>query len=167
MTKEAFNKLSLKEKRIAVAKDVIRQIKKGKYEPLKGIYARFYDSEGWVCYTNQTNFQKSLKEANKCEVCAIGAAVTSLCRLNSNLVCEPESEFQPSDLREFLGKVFSKRTICLMENAFEKEYAFEISSASVNARFLARDFGDSFASDEDRLIGIMKNIIKNEGEFKV
>lgn len=166
MTKKQFDKLSVVNKRIAVAKDVIEQVEEKKFVPESGTYVMFVNAynEG---INHTTDIQKQLKTAVQCRVCALGASVVSLCRLNGNLKANHTQDISSCAMRHFLETVFSIETVCLIENAFETSTGFYTSSAvSYTDKEKARSFGYKYNTLQKRLIAIMKNIIKNKGEFK-
>ena len=82
MTTEKFNKLSKKQKAVLVAKDVLAQLKCGKYTPKTASYIKIYDEnfqpiEGSI----KDNFDK----VPQCHVCAIGATLLSATHLGNVL----------------------------------------------------------------------------------
>ena len=64
-----------------------------------------------------------------------------------------------------LEKVFGQRNIGLMETAFETEpmrFAMGLSQVDIEA---AIEYGDQYKNDTERLRMIMRNVIRNKGDF--
>jgi hypothetical protein len=146
----AFHKLSNKEKRIAIAKDVLVQIELGKYLATTGIY--FYmDFEGSY-HKNGANVQEVLLAKNpNCEVCAVGAAFASAARLGNNLFYKESNE---SDL---VAELFG-------DDAANMEAAFERWDSPCVPE--VQNFGRQYPDTTERLKAIFQNIIDNDGSFK-
>ena len=53
-----------------------------------------------------------------------------------------------------------------MENAFEKSVKYLAQYATMKDKQAARDFGQSYYLDDERMIAIMENLIENRGMFK-
>jgi hypothetical protein len=145
-----FQALSDKKKRIAIAKDVLKQVEAEKYLPTVGIY--FYIDLGADVdpVPRGADVQKVLRSSNaKCEVCAVGAAFASAARLGNNLFYKTSREAIAMD-RIFEGHVDS------MEHAFEG-----CDSSNTREKMFFKKYKDA----ADRLVAIFQNIIDNDGEF--
>ncbi len=188
--KDEFKKLSKAEKRVAVAEDVIAQIRLERYIPESGTYVEI-DKTDKVWEKN-----RKLEEAGKplidvdeqpvdvmlaqgmvqCTVCAKGAMFMSHIRKDSN-TCTVDSAKEGDDEQEIenrLTDLFSEEQLDLIESAFESNadhYDHEghddfFDKDGVGIAEKAADFGSKYSDDQKRLISIMKNIIKNKGTFK-
>lgn len=149
--------LTKKNQRIAIAKDVLKQIAAEKLIPAD-IYCAPYHANGNYAELPEksVSLQKFFKQNVKtCKVCAIGAAFVSAV----NLYNECESEGGSS-----IGKYFMSKKL--------RDY-FDISQ--INLLEKVYECWDEFAkwSDwcsltrEQRLVAIMKNIIKNDGRLVI
>jgi hypothetical protein len=141
---KAFHKLSDKEKRIAVAKDVIAQVEARKYRATPGTYLFVKGLR-----VDEDVQKPLLEESTKCNVCAVGAAFASAARLGNNL-------FYGQSERIEMKKLFG-------EGLFTIEQAFE-GWRHVDKALLAFHKKHGPTSSK-RLVAIFQNIIDNDGEF--
>lgn len=168
--------------RVAIAKDVIEQVNALKFIPVVGAYCHFINDV--PC---NGPLQEQLSELGGCGVCAIGSLLVSHARL-SNAVewrCEPhESGPKAAFFYEALKDVFSWDQLQMIESAYEVREASCLARALVKEALKREDpkieasinFGLKFGTFNEksdnpdqwnkRLIGIMQNIIDNDGEFK-
>lgn len=173
----AAKKLSPADKakmRVAVAKDVLKQLKRKRLLPSQGsgyIYAPVTPAEA----VPGCELQKIVDKLPPCTVCALGAALLSYARLYDNVKLESSSSFVSgfSGSRVYLHHnrlhadrptkvlrvIFPLRMLNLIEGAFENyqkpaEQDYEYYSAEHEQ-----------AQAEEALIVVMKNLIKNEGGF--
>lgn len=179
---EAFEKMSKSEKRIAIAKDVIASIKSGKYNAQKEVYCS-------IDVNPEYNFEKKGKSElqtlmhsgaiSSCTVCAIGGIFASKVFLGNKFKVSVNEKFWSDELEientyiedtEMMG---SFRGIYTIVELREIEYAFEgwdirdsFKNRSEEFHYNMINFYDKYPDVELRLIAIMKNIIKNEGNFK-
>ena len=170
-----FWKLSKPEQRVAIARDVIKQIDTGFYIAQQGTYLAVGDFSKNIVSEKFDRVLGSIKrQGGNCDVCGIGACFTSLVRLGdkvntSDLISENLIEsgdnFGDTVMKYKLKEVFTPVQLSMIECAFEKSTNF--GSAPLEKRIAAENFGciNRFNSTE-RLISIMRNIIINKGEFK-
>ncbi len=172
------------EARVAIAKDVIKWVKTGRLYANKGSYVE-YDDEEWLITDQQVKDSADLKTVlsdKKCSVCALGACFVATVDRFNKIGCDDlgihvhseNLDYGPSGvaglgdshLRKYLHKYFSESQLSLIECAFECSPSF--SGASASNRLKASDYSESGNKyDEDELlIAIMRNIIKNKGTFK-
>lgn len=177
-------KLTPAQMRIAIAKDVLAQLKLKKLRPEVGWWAddsHLGGLEDWawekldetnttkegVCTINTQDYSKNVKS---CRVCALGAIFMGISNLYGiNITgADPDmynvfEDLSKSPLKEY----FSKDQLQLMECAFEGGGgAHDIYTIDKKVRGFALAFHYAFDSDKDRLKAIMENIIKNKGTFK-
>jgi hypothetical protein len=166
---KVFHKMSKKQQRLAIAKDVLAQLRAKKYQARPGTYA---DSEVMNVIDANTygNFdlQQCLLSKNpECEVCALGASFVSLSRLGDkvdwSLSQAPHSSLDP---------IFGKKQVQLIEAAFEgwepdrDEEGNWITDPYTGATEATYNFCNKYELDANkRLAAIFKNIIKNDGVF--
>ena len=167
MNAEKFNALSDKDKRIALAKDVIKHIKGDKFK-VKSNNGYFVSDEiSTILDESEKEFslQKLIKKVDDCVVCAQGALF--LCDIkarNQFSITQNLSGIDDDSIMEHLT-YFSKEQLSLIEVAFERFPDYIHSHIDIGLRIRARDFGYRWNIDDYRLIGIMENIIVNDGEF--
>ena len=160
---KVFAKLSPADKRVAIATDVILQLRAGKFNAQQGVYASLGRE-----LTN-TELKKDASEVftNKsCTVCGIGGLFVSAVCNADNL---PVSQVELFNIREasvsgeaaydYLVQFFDEDQLKLIETAFEQRDDFGADD------YEALLFGEDVEDDEDRLRLIMENIIVNNGTF--
>ena len=174
---KGFNLATLKEQRVAIAKDAIKQIKAEKFIAEAGTYLAIEDELG--CKTGD-ELQKTLnKRKNKgavCKVCGIGAAFISTVRLFDNYkIKEAELDgwdssttllVEHTDMRTLLKEYFSPSQLSLIECAFEQRSEYMKSDSYKKDRKAATLFGNKYEDENERLLAIFENIVKNNGIFK-
>lgn len=166
------------EKRIAVAKDVLKQIKARKYAVTAGTYCNI----NITCKDVGKDLQRVIKKQTEpCEVCAIGSLFLSKINLFNNYVLDEETiskswigndiDLNFDSLQENLEDLWTSREFKIMEMTFEGkdiDCMFDDSEGKdeklIDATFA---FYEKYSDPEDRLIAIMQNIIKNKGKFKL
>lgn len=166
---ERFKKLSDAQKRVAVAKDVLRDLETQRIVASHGTYMDIVDKNGdeipddiEIPEKGQFNdfLEQQFAEGGQCQVCAIGSVFTSKVihyndykargYLPSRSEMVDHLSFFPSDMLD------------RMEDAFEADkYGMFRSNGDEDAHA----FGNRHKRGEARLVAIMKNIIDNKGEF--
>lgn len=162
------------EMRIAIAKDVLKQLAAKKIKAKQRVYGEFklkaLVKEGDDL---QTILKTNLK-TKSCDACALGAAMISYVRLYDKVKVGEEvhpDDYSPKELAMdrpelTLGKVFPPEQLDLIEAAFEHDGGLVYYSVSELELENAKDFGRHFKSSYNRLKAIMGNIVKNKGTFK-
>jgi hypothetical protein len=179
-----FNSLTPADKRVAIAKDVLEQIKLKRLSALSGTYFTLSsDLDG------DKSIQANLNKV-ECQACALGSMMFSHIKYNNE--CSIGEGFN-LDSRYIKGKLhnyFDEGQLVLIETAFEQwgtNYNYDgdaedyyVCDGAYSGDFLT-DLGlnkddldrageyfdeDSF-TDEEKLVKIMKNIVKNKGTFVV
>jgi hypothetical protein len=172
-------KLTKAEMRIAIAKDVIAQIKAKKYNPMQGCWVDQVggqDYDDWLfanpenCKVDVQVYTKSIK---KCNVCALGSLFVSAVNKYNNVygtfnTVSTNEVFDTSETnnRSPLLRYFTLNQIRLIEATFEGGMGavyFDYDHPMVNK---SRAFYSRYPNSKDRLLAIMKNIVKNNGTFK-
>jgi hypothetical protein len=170
--KKPFKKLSPAQKRVAIAKDVLKQIKRERYDIKLGSFGSLpeyeYHEDAEKIVANRKFFQK---EDPRCDVCAVGAAICSGIRLFNKVSFTAMG--LDSDLSyQLIQNFFSDEQAVLIENAFELgDGAFtpneidEIADLPEIDTDAAIEFGSNFENRTERAVAIFSNIIRNKGEF--
>jgi len=173
MNTKPKTRLSKAEQRVAVAKDALKQLQYEKYTATKGVYIG-HELETRVCKwvdgyddAELSNAKEQLqplliKDKGLCKVCAKGALFLSAVRkFNKATVGDMSDEnFKVAE------NIFGSTNFDLIEAAFEK-WDYLRGNSTWNIPSLdAEAFGHKYDNDHDRLVAILKNIIKNNGTFK-
>lgn len=168
------------QKRVAIAKDVLKQLNDDNICPITGrytMYGRFYSNELLNCKTSQ-DVQKLLVEKkadrNSCRACALGACMISYARLYNSLSADQVVASNPYNIKQ-LANLFGKRRMMRIETAFDyhaDDYTAPGTGLNDTDMVLTRKeynksvaWRDRYPDDKERLKAIMKNIIRNKGEF--
>ena len=171
-TIEQFAILSPAEKRRAIARDAIDQIRLQRFVAESGTYLFTPDLGGQV---GRDLREVLLEQDRYCEVCGLGACFASMIRLENDLVLSNadlwSSCIMSRNAGAFLSRLqrhFEPAQLELIECAFEisDEYT-HVLSYDDEAVVDAVVFGDKYDySDKERLLAILTSIAENEeGEF--
>jgi hypothetical protein len=154
----AYDKMTRAERRVAIAKDVIKHIQ-AKRLKVKSSYGYVVHDKGWDELTGVIETEgKATKVAEKlkeeCTVCARGAMM--LCKVSKYNHYEFEKGWGIScaSTTDALKDAFSEEQLNLIEDAFEL--------CGVSQDSWLRQILDA----EDRLLAIMQNIVDHNGSFK-
>lgn len=168
------------EKAVAIAKDVLRQIRfyrnvnKGSYVAGNlGITADDLDYDKCGAKEHISEITKS------CSVCALGACFLSYVRLFNKVKFQDVvgawgnimlDRYELND--GTLGTVFSETQLLLIESAFEQKDMFDVTDLGEETYLRVKheledaiDFGKKYTDNKKRLRAIMLNIVKNNGKF--
>ena len=169
-------------KRVLIAKDVLEQVRLGRFIPETSKYAMIRGFKGLGGQTQDIQ-QCVLTPGITCECCGVGSLMLSTILFrdqvkadvgwNDSIYLDPGYETTGDNNITF--ELFGKAQLDLIEIAFERWYEGDaedsISSPSSYTHTpeladSARTFGERYDDDKDRLVAIMKNIIANDGTFK-
>lgn len=152
-----FNSLSTEEKRVAIAKDVLAQIKDKRLIPMSMIY--------FVINTTLDESSSIQANLNKvtCHACALGSLMFSHIKYNNKVtVREGSSICNNNSISERLKDYFDRTQLNLIETAFEKWFTDESNTTD---EIIASKYCNNSENSEQRIIKIMKNLIRNKGTF--
>jgi hypothetical protein len=168
----AFERLSKKQKRLAIARDVIQQVQAKKYRATPGRYVKIQTRNGRIDRITQEALlsfrwkdylDPSVTRAVDCEVCGIGAAFVSRARLGNKV------DFQGDGWHDKIRDIFSANQQVLIETAFEGHDCSPLRVGIIEKPKLfarAMRFCNRYTNDNVRLVAIFRNILKNDGTFK-
>jgi hypothetical protein len=192
MKTKQFNRLSVNEKAVLVAEDVLLQISAKRYTPKRGSY---------LIVRGGYNFRGSIKDnfdtIQECQVCALGSMLMSSTHLGNLLTTEdlhhaPSSwEMRRSEkVTQLFNSIFTNKQLLMIETAFEgysrfnqktltqiktdykKNFIYDEPNARYSKEKLTFDetlacemFNRKYKDSEKRLKAICRNIIKNNGVF--
>lgn len=178
-----FKAMNASQKRCAIAQDVIDSIKANKIQPTSGKWVEYSNVTEtkladlrdlqWKDSSNETEtqLQDVYKDMPKCSACALGAMFVCAVLRHDHLTVD-EADYGSVyyyDINEYLVDFFKVEQIELIECAYErgKGQIFDETSESLSDVQMnnATAFGKKYPSNSDRMIAIMKNIIKNNGKF--
>lgn len=179
------------QKRVEIAKDVLKQIKSNKYTPTSGIWvmdSNGYEVDDLISYARHVAEEADAVDLKKdvvcrlngtCSVCALGSLfVSAIDKFNHTKLnpgyyvdwtdCE-DSSYNP------LLKWFTARQMLLIENTFEngcgawcpgdvlKEKEWHAWDDKILPAI--KEYNLRYPNSTDRLKAIMNNIIRNKGTF--
>lgn len=187
----AFKAATKAGKRVMIAKDVLAQLKAEKIIAQRGSWA-IIKADKPINYEDEVCNIIDAK-GTTCTCCALGSMMISEIRMNDRLIVDAvdadrDEDSETLSLWHSVGDVdsyaddemynedrlrsyFSEEQIALIENAFEQgsgEYSCSYTTDHLDIDdelIVAEEFGDRYENPEDRLVAIMKNIIKNKGTF--
>lgn len=177
----AFSRLKAAERRIAIAKDILKQIKAQNYNIRQGMWLEIDPTQSPGVEENSNILQAALLGGKKtivttarpanCTCCAVGAACASAIRLfnRDSLEGNVSDGFEMKDYQQgmsILSKYFTESQVDLLEAAFEQRTDSHHQTADGYSLAKASEFGWEIDDDTERLVAICKNIIKNKGTFK-
>lgn len=173
-----FKAASPAQKRVLVAKDVIKLIKLRKVQPSTGDFLSEWSPVGYEDLAR--NHPRDLRELilegklETCTVCALGGLMVG-CTLYNDKVKYHEWGFtkigdwiaDDKPMPNGLNEIFSREQLILIEQAFERgDGYFKADKENLEGTAAAVRFGIRHGDPDSRLLAIMRNIVKNKGEFK-
>lgn len=182
---EIFDKMSPAEKRVAIAQDCIERIRLGQLEPERGRFISDYTlnllkgKHGFDSLQKNNNgkvypVKKQLNSLPSCSACAKGSLFLSYVgrvnSFNSDEFSIANDNNMNDNAHAKLLELFSLEQLALIEYAFEgtqyidadfqgNEFDFDDKYTKI------QKFHNHYQNETNRMIGICKNIIKNNGEF--
>lgn len=169
-TGKSFGRLNARQKRVAIAKDAIKQIEAEQVRMVRGnfITGLYWDSEINPELDSPAEFGKAQLNAETltCQACAVGAAVVSGIRLFNRRRINRYGAHE--NAVTILGEWFSAVQVAMIETAYEHGHGWfsEHSSEATDEELRrARSFGRQFRSDHKRALAIFQNIVRHKGTF--
>lgn len=167
-----MKKLTKKQKmKIAIATDVIAQIKARRYVAMAGIYVGDLDlseEKGDL----QCVIKKKVTRRTPCTVCGLGSAFISAVRLynkfplNDKTVDPIDGDVDNGAMRAKLEKFFSWQELNVIEASFEVDSAHILGLETQEKSRSAQTYKEFLLdmSEENRLVWIMQAIIEQDGK---
>lgn len=155
-----FNRLSNRKKAIAIARDSLMQLQLGGFVASQGYYLygklpsrKSTEINSVSEFYTPSGFQGIVRNDEQvCNVCAIGAAFVSLCRLGNKHAGDTYGDSMKNALE------------LIIPNYFEFEACFE--NTSLWCADVSPEFRHSLPTDPTKRLGaLMQNIIRNGGKF--
>lgn len=157
------------EKRIAICKDVLKQMK---YFDLRSVYfadGNYNHPDGEYNWHFRDlhkldDAQQQWNKVKKCSVCAIGSCLLSYVHLfNNTTIGDLVYKTDRHNIINKLKGVFTEHQLDLIESAFENS---DNNGYNPECKLYYTKYCTSHADRKPLLRAIMKNIIKNNGIFK-
>ena len=180
-TKKKPTRILIQDKRVAIAKDALLQLKAGIYTPeTRNGYVPILDDVDFEGIANsceilvgkpaekvglKSYLDKLVNKKKPCEVCAKGALFLSSIRKFNNFSIQDAADhngsisYWASKIAEF---IFGVNNAKLIEAYFE----CYLPVCSEQEMVKIDKFGAKYPNSVERLEVILKNIIKNKGTFK-
>lgn len=166
-----FDKASDANKRVLIAKDVLKWLSIGKIQAEPGTYIGLpYADASRDGYKKVSSDERV--NGDECRACALGAVFACAVERAGGIRDFWE---QPSVvMRQKLGAYFTLWQLQLIETAFEASHGFAVipyglSEEEEDAHYVARDkaveFGRAIRDPQERMRAIMENIVANKGTF--
>lgn len=167
-------------KRVMIAKDVLRQLKSGKLVANTGSYvgiSHYRLEDAGIEDPHTADIRSNYSKIDSCTVCALGACLMSATKFGNILdfgdVGGRLRSISNEKVKKLFSKIFTPKQLLLVEVAFEgnswgaDRYGRDVLGAdlSYDEAEACDNFYCRYKKDGNRLRGIMKNIIKNKGEF--
>lgn len=163
MTRKKMTKAQM---RVAIAKDVIEHVKAKKIVATQGVFCKPVRGHGYLCQTfNGDEIGKDLRAilptvAKQCDVCAKGALFYAhVMRFNN--VKTPEW-IRNKEVCAPLAKYFAGSQLKIIDRYFETS---DVIMGQKRRTEDAIEYQRKYPVASNRLIAIMRNIIKNKGTF--
>ena len=163
-------KMTLAQIRVVVAKEVLVLLRKrkGTIVPKEGCYLwnNHEEIRRW-CYETNSDLDDARKHLpvliNSCHVCAIGALFVGWVKRYDGITVKKFLEYGRNNMCGTMS-AFDRGNLGMIECAFE---GHRIADGSVMEEDdAAVDFYGRYDNPKDRMVAIMKNIVKNKGTFK-
>ncbi len=153
---QEFLALAPADRRVLIAKDVLKWLRAGKIRAETGTYLEGYDP----VTGKSTEKEPDRVDGGSCTVCALGAVFA--CTVERIGGLEGFWSYRSADsIRGELGDHFDGEQLRLIETAFEQnDFTLDSSVVVVSAAIHFATGGP-----RKRLVAIMKNIIENGGTF--
>lgn len=164
---EVFKAATKAEKRVMIAKDTILRIRKGNLEVQTGTLVEMQDD------TQHPSFKDYINgEYVNCEVCAKGALFCSFVgrvnKMSTKDVISSSGNEPTNNIHLKLKSLFSIKQLDMIETVFEGDSLLGTLSNDEEEKCYNFTIGlevKGIYEEDDKLIAICKNIIKNEGTF--
>ena len=171
------------ELRIKIANDVIASIRAERYNARNGDYtpAKISDAFCVAAYGadgDPKDVCNVISKSHKCGVCAVGALMLSTMRKDSKRLADLVGQQDSGPIDDindgiaYLSDIFNNNNLHMMEFAFEFGGGYvqlddlNLTRLSTADRIGLALFGVCYKDSNDRLVAIMKNVVRNNGTFR-
>lgn len=158
-TQTPFEKMTVYQKRVALAKDVLMQLNIGKYNP-RGTYLSIFEKFAHTGPKLVPDLFQSMKDNRTyCAVCAIGGLFVSHVVKREIKNVDTDS-LTYGKMATNLKEIFSNQDLMLIEALFENWESYML-----NYKDELDFFNNNFITRTEKMVGIMQNLINNEGRL--
>lgn len=173
--KDPFLSKTKPQQRVALAKDALKWLKDDLIKAETGTVCELDFDDAPRGDQVQPYLIKAIKNKDlNCDVCLRGALLLAAVFRNNHFTCDElewsSGMYSPTNrVDQRLNKHFSRDQIALMEGAFEGSISPSAHKRlrSAKNREAVLDFCLKYNSDHERMVAILKNLIKNKGTFKL
>lgn len=166
--------MTMAQKRIAIAKDVIKRIEANQYRPQSDVFCLIggYNISELKRAEEDQEVCDIVNSDKQCTVCAKGGLFMSYIGYTNNFTVRKLSNSPSSQSNleynemQALSKIFSPKQLSLIETSFERKTFDWNRNLTETEKNKCYSWHRRFFDSSKRLVGIMKNIIKNKGIFK-
>ena len=161
-----FLAMTPQQKRVTIARDTIEQVEAKKFRPRRGHWLIIGTwTGGRRGYFDPTPGEADARGAielrsTTCAGCAMGGMFASLIRRTNGVTVGATQLAGFGDIAYAMRDIFDKVQLRLIEAAFERR----VNACDID-RAAAGRWGSKFDNEADRLLAIMRNIVRNKGEF--
>lgn len=146
--------------RVAIARDVIWQLKQEQYIATSGVYVDGLKPEHKGELRDVLLVHKPV-----CKICAIGGMFLSCIRRNDDFSLDEKSEILPADgVRQYSRLIDRHYMVNKLSAWFTDDELHQIEMLFENTSY-SNGLADEIREDGERLITIMQYIIDHEGAF--
>jgi hypothetical protein len=172
-----FASLTKAQKRVAIAKDVLLQLRLEHINAVSGVYLDFPEAKQndvGECLVDSDAPVSAVYNVRDCDVCAKGALFLSAARVKKGktmrdlMITHDSGNVDANALNDnsivrYLSDIFDDQQLWLIEAAFEQNDMRSMKDIEAGGDYLRYHLDDS---EDERLRAIMLNIIENKGTFK-
>ena len=161
-----FNALPPMEKRLAIARDILSQLKAGAFIAGSG-----YGSEHQRWFLPLGDLQKNLNDGVVCDGCAKAAILISKARLGNEVIVDDDFYGLNKMLAQEVSRAFfGVKCADVIEALYEGNAGYCVFDVSTPEYFAIEKYIDRLPDgilDRERMERIYKNIVRNKGYLKI
>jgi hypothetical protein len=152
-----FKESTKAQKRVMIAQDCIDRL---------GCKLLSANTGSFITFMGLVNQEKV--NTNTCEVCAKGGLFVSYIGRVNNFSDDCLGNDASNEAHKKLREIFTLRQLAIIEYAFEgTQYIYSVNIPYDLEKKLHKFYDENYYYDDQRLIKICENIIKNKGTFKI
>jgi hypothetical protein len=153
-----FKESTKAQKRVMIAQDCIDRLSCSLLLANTGSFITYMGEE----------VNKTIVNTRTCEVCAKGGLFASYIGRVNNFNDECLGNDEDNEAHKKLREIFTLRQLAIIEYAFEgTQYIYSVDIPQDMQKKLEDFYDENYDDDDQRLIKICENIIKNKGAFKI
>lgn len=161
-----FEAMTPKKKRLTICRDVLAHLESKLIKAYAGTYVA-YDKLGIGKSFEQVH--EALTPAVECRACALGSMLLAHTLWVDDLTIVDSKKLENVDIHARFEGFFNEHQLRMIECAFECQDNFMNADSDPSdiaaSVYFGEQFSDNRGADEARLVGIMQNILDNDGTF--